>query len=110
MLEHEADLLVTYAKSLTGEHVDPSTMSEFLKGFVSKGTENLDAVTKIDAKIVNVERDISKEAANAAKKTGEAHAQVTVVVVANQAQSVALKLTYSETQSISIKLSVLMRH
>jgi hypothetical protein len=43
--EHEADLLVNYAKSLTGEHVKPPQMSQFLESFIEQGRKNLEAVT-----------------------------------------------------------------
>lgn len=42
--EQEADLLVNYAKTLSGEHVAPSNMSSFLESFVEQGRKNLKAV------------------------------------------------------------------
>ena len=43
--EHEADLLVDYAKTLTGEYIQPEKVSTFLDGFVERGKENLGAVS-----------------------------------------------------------------
>jgi len=43
--EHEADLLVGYAKTLTGEHVSPAQMGAFLEGFVEQGRKNVVAVS-----------------------------------------------------------------
>lgn len=38
--EHEASLLVNYAKTLNGEHVMPDQMVAFLQSFVEQGRKN----------------------------------------------------------------------
>ena len=43
--EHEADLLVDYAKTLTGEYIQPKQVSIFLDGFVERGKKNLGTVS-----------------------------------------------------------------
>lgn len=43
--EHEADLLVSYARTLTGAHVQPDQLSTFLDSFVERGKKNLGAVS-----------------------------------------------------------------
>jgi len=96
VLDHESELLVSYAKTLSGEHVNPTAMGEFLKGFVTKGTENLEAVSKIEEKIVEVKRLIEKETAKSDMKKGQCNGQVIIVVVAAQESTIDLKLTYSE--------------
>lgn len=95
VLDHESDLLVSYAKTLNGEHVSPTAMGEFLKSFVEKGAENVEAVSKIEEQIVEVTRLIEKETAQAALKKGTTNGQVIIVVVANQKCVVDLKLAYS---------------
>ena len=45
MRNREADLLVNYARTLTGQHVTPSNMSTFLQDFVEQGRLNLKAVS-----------------------------------------------------------------
>ena len=45
MRDREAELLVNYAKTLTGEHVTPVNMSSFLGDFVEQGRLNLKAVS-----------------------------------------------------------------
>ena len=96
VMEHEADLLVMYAKTLNGEHVNPTAMGDFLKTFVDKGKENLEAVAEIDKNILEVNRMIEKESAKAALKIGEANGQATIVVVASEDNKVEMKLTYSK--------------
>ena len=43
--EHEADLLVDYAKTLTSEDIQPEKISTFLNVFVEGGKKNLGAVS-----------------------------------------------------------------
>ena len=45
--EHEADLLVNYAKTLSAEHVSPDQLSDFLHNFVNSGRKNLEAVSAL---------------------------------------------------------------
>jgi hypothetical protein len=59
-----------YAKTLNGEHVNPTAMGDFLKTFVDKGKENLEAIAEIDKNILEVKRMIEKESAKAALKIG----------------------------------------
>lgn len=115
--EHEADLLVNYAKTLTGEHVKPPQMSQFLETFVEQGRKNLDSVniisiiashpatiftsiflqvTEVSEKLVEVERQISRELAKSLLKKGEVHGQVTIVLGTEDSALVDLKLTYSK--------------
>jgi hypothetical protein len=62
-MEHEDELLVMYAKTLNGEHVSPTAMSDFLKTFVDKGVETLETIAEIDKDIVEVNRLIEKQSA-----------------------------------------------
>ena len=96
VMEHEADLLVNYAKTLNGEHVNPTAMGDFLKTFVVKGRENLEAIAEIDKTIVEVNRMIEKELAKTTQKIGQANGQVTIVVVAAEDSKLEIKLTYSK--------------
>jgi hypothetical protein len=98
-MEHEADLLVMYAKTLNGEHVNPAAMTNFLKTFVDKGRENLEVVAEIDKNIVEVNRMIEKESAKAALKMGQANGQVTMMIVAAEDSKADIKLTYSKSIS-----------
>lgn len=92
-------MLVSYAKTLTGEHVNPTAMGDFLKSFVTKGSENLEAVSKIEEQIVGVKRSIEKETAKMAMRKGETNGQATIVLLSPHETTVELKLTYSELSS-----------
>lgn len=109
--EHEADLLVSYAKTLHGEHVQPDQASTFLDGFVDRGKKNLLAVattslilypklinayqvTALTEQIIAIERSIQQETDKALAEKGDTRAHVTIVLATDVPQKVVLKLTY----------------
>jgi hypothetical protein len=93
---HEADILVQYGKSLSGEHVSPETAAVFLDTFVEKGRANLEATAKLEQDIVDLERRIGKLLDKQSEKKGSAHAEVTLTLVAGEEASIELKLIYRE--------------
>lgn len=93
--EHEADFLVSYAKTLHGEHITPSQMAQFLESFVDQGRKNTEAVTAIGEKILEIDRQIEQEKTKTVSRKGEANGEVTVVIGAEESTNVELKLTYS---------------
>jgi hypothetical protein len=42
---HEGNLLISYAKTLSGQHIQPDQFSTFLDTFVERGRNNIDAVS-----------------------------------------------------------------
>lgn len=42
--EHESHILLKYAQTLSGEHVTPIQMSQFLESYVIQGRKNVEAV------------------------------------------------------------------
>ncbi|KAJ6578075.1 hypothetical protein B0H19DRAFT_1122296 [Mycena capillaripes] len=92
--DHESDLLVSYAKTLKGEHVSPTQMGEFLQSFVEQGRKNLQAVAELDEKIVVVNRQIEVELQKEATRKGASTGEVTIVLGADAEMHVNLKLTY----------------
>ncbi|KAF7335447.1 hypothetical protein MVEN_02198000 [Mycena venus] len=91
---HESDLLVSYAKTLHGEHVSPTQMGEFLQSFVEQGRKNLEAVAELDEKIVALDRQIEVEVQKETTKKGLTTGEVTIVVGTDSDTHVDLKLTY----------------
>ncbi|KAJ7471038.1 hypothetical protein FB451DRAFT_1090666 [Mycena latifolia] len=90
----ESDLLVAYAKTLSGEHVSPTQMGTFLESFVQQGRKNLEAIAELDEKIVAVDRQIEAEQLKEATKKGASTGEVTIVVGTDSDTHVDLKLTY----------------
>ncbi|KAJ7629708.1 hypothetical protein DFH06DRAFT_1284783 [Mycena polygramma] len=92
--DHESDLLVSYARTIKGEHVAPHEMNEFLQSFVEQGKKNLQAVAEIEEKLVVVDRQIEVELEKEAAKKGASTGEVTIVVGTDSETHVNLKLTY----------------
>ncbi|KAF7375624.1 hypothetical protein MSAN_00451300 [Mycena sanguinolenta] len=92
--DHESDFLVTYAKTLKGEHVSPTQMGAFLESFVEQGRKNLQAVAELDEKLVVVNRQIEAELKKEATKKGDTTGEVTIVLGTDSDTHVNFKLTY----------------
>ncbi|KAJ6543618.1 hypothetical protein DFH09DRAFT_1041079 [Mycena vulgaris] len=97
--DHESDLLVTYAKTLSGEHISPTQMGTFLESFVQQGRKNLEAIAELDEKIVALDRQIEAELQKEATKKGGPTGEVTIVVGTDSDTHVDLKLTYIVTNA-----------
>ena len=87
---------MNYAKTLTGEHITPGQMSQFLETFVTQGRKNLEAVTALDEEIVKVERLIEKEKESSLLQKGQSNGQARIVLGVEEKCNVEFKLTYSE--------------
>lgn len=98
--EHEADILVNYAKTLNGEHVSPSQMAQFLESFVEQGRKNLEGVAVIGDKIVEIDRLIEAEAFKTSTRKGSLNGEATIVVGTDSATKLDLLLTYSTLSHI----------
>ncbi|KAG6867698.1 hypothetical protein C0993_012166 [Termitomyces sp. T159_Od127] len=92
--EHEADLLVNYAKTLSGEHVPPTQMTAFLESFVEQGRKNLNDMNELDEKIIALGRQIERETEKSVLKKGDTRGEVTIILGTDNAITVDLKLTY----------------
>ncbi|KDQ59014.1 hypothetical protein JAAARDRAFT_127570 [Jaapia argillacea MUCL 33604] len=95
----EAEVMLTYGKSLQGEHVTPDTMTTFLDSFVLRGRKNLQAVSELEEKIVEIDRQIEKEQEKTTTTKGESNGKVTIVIAAENEGQVELKLTYIVTNA-----------
>ncbi|KAJ7503295.1 hypothetical protein B0H11DRAFT_578984 [Mycena galericulata] len=97
--DHESDLLVTYAKTLSAEYVPPAQIGSVLSSFVEQGRKNIEAVAELDEKLVALDREIEKEVERETSKKGAAAGEVTIVVGTESATRVDLKLTYIVTNA-----------
>jgi hypothetical protein len=96
MLETQAEILVQYAKTLTGEHITPSDMSQFLDTFSDHSRKGLGALSAIAEEIVEVDRQILDEVVKSNIKKGSSTGKVSVVIGTDDPGTVELKLSYSE--------------
>ncbi|KAJ7650911.1 hypothetical protein FB45DRAFT_889070 [Roridomyces roridus] len=97
--DHESDLLVSYAKTMTAEHVPPKEISSILQSFVDHGRKNIDAVAELDEKLAALDLEIEAEQQKETFKKGLTTGEVTVVVGTDSAIHVDLKLTYIVTNA-----------
>ncbi|KAF7424576.1 hypothetical protein PC9H_009884 [Pleurotus ostreatus] len=95
----EADLLVSWAKGVTAEHVAYGDMPAFLQNFVSQGKDNLEAVTNISEEIITIDRQIQRLKDEKELRKGSTNAKVVVVIGAQGQQSVSFDLTYAVTNA-----------
>jgi len=108
MLETQAEILVTYAKTLNGEHITPSDMSQFLNSFAEHGRKNLSALSSVSEEIVEIDHQIYLENAQLTAKKGSSSGNVSVVIGTDEDGTVELKLTYSVWFSFSCHLNKLI--
>lgn len=95
VLDHQANLLVGYGKTLSGEHITPSAMIQFMENFVEQGRKNAVAVSALDEKILDIDRQINEEISKKSLKKGETKRRITVIIAVEESGPVELKLTYS---------------
>jgi hypothetical protein len=95
MLETLVEIHVAYGRTLTGEHIKPSDMSDFLDNFAEHGRNNLATLSSLSEEIVMVDRLIVQETAKLLLKRGRSTGEVSVVIGTDEDGSVELKLTYS---------------
>ncbi|KAF9525788.1 hypothetical protein CPB83DRAFT_858888 [Crepidotus variabilis] len=92
--EQQSELLVQYAQTLTGEHVNPTDMGQFLENFLAQEHQKLEAITQLQEQIIQLDRQITAETDKRSAKQGVASAFVEIVLVADEESIVNLKLTY----------------
>ncbi|KAF8963135.1 hypothetical protein BDZ97DRAFT_1821922 [Flammula alnicola] len=92
--EQESHLLLRYAQTLSGEHVTPKQMSDFLQNYVVQGRNIVEAITKLNEQIVEIDCQIDAEKDNVSSKRGEADSRIDAVVSSDTDSSVTLMLTY----------------
>lgn len=92
--EQQAELLTHYSKTLQGEHTSPPTFLEFVDELTLRNADNARLISELQEKIVQLNREIIPLRAQHAKKKGEAHGVVTVVIVAQEDTHIDFKLTY----------------
>ncbi|TFK61460.1 hypothetical protein BDN72DRAFT_965157 [Pluteus cervinus] len=92
--QQEAELLYSYAKTLTGEHVKPEQMTAFLAGYGEQSRKCGAAVEAIDREINDIDTEIAKVKDKSATKVGSSRGTVTVVIGTDIDDTIELKLTY----------------
>jgi len=96
VFEEELNLRSRYAKTLSAEHINPIEAKNYFNGFSDAMCSTLDDISKLNRKIVKVDRQIIRQTAKTQLKKGWTMGEVVVVVGADEKDNVELKLTYSK--------------
>ncbi|PPQ76385.1 hypothetical protein CVT24_007939 [Panaeolus cyanescens] len=92
--EKGSQILFQYAQTITGEHVRPEQMSQFVENLVEQNKKSQSAITSLNEQIFNLNLKISKIEEGNASQMGTAHGKIDIVIVADDDCSSELKLTY----------------
>ncbi|KII84403.1 hypothetical protein PLICRDRAFT_32431 [Plicaturopsis crispa FD-325 SS-3] len=87
---HEANVLVSYATTLSGEHMPPDQIPAFLDCFVQQGRKNILEVAELDEQIDALEEEIKV----AAKKEAGLGTHVDITLGVDADTLVELKVVY----------------
>jgi hypothetical protein len=86
--------MLTYSKSLVGEHVPPMQAERFFESILSRSRSLESTRAELEEEILQLTRQIDVLSSTEVKKQGMADGEVTVVIMAKQATDIKLRLTY----------------
>jgi hypothetical protein len=102
VVDHHADLLLSYAKGLTGEHVKPDDMAGFLEKFLAIGTKNVENIQEIEKRAADIDEKLKKEREEPTEKVNDSSkrkAKVKLVINAEDDHEAEISLTYRESNN-----------
>lgn len=94
-------MLLAYSKTLSGEHVTPTAMTEFSKSFYEETRKHIDEIADLDEKILEQNNELKAltagEVDTNTRITGKADANVVAIISATRPHAITLKLTYRQS-------------
>ncbi|KEP50998.1 putative mucoidy inhibitor A [Rhizoctonia solani 123E] len=106
LINARSDVLLFYAKSLNGENTEPGAFVEFLEHFNTAGQSTLEATTRIEDSVreidaaikrINTNEESEDEDDKIKELSGKRKTKASVVLSAKEACTVKLSLTYVVT-------------
>ncbi|KAI0252907.1 hypothetical protein BJV78DRAFT_1281252 [Lactifluus subvellereus] len=94
VLDDTSDTMITYSKSLVGEHVPPGQAEGFFEYILSRSQSLESTRAELEEEILQVTRQLDILWSTELKKQGNADGEATVVIMAKQATNIELRLTY----------------
>ncbi|KAF9450470.1 hypothetical protein P691DRAFT_665264 [Macrolepiota fuliginosa MF-IS2] len=94
MLDTQAEVMVTYARSLTGEFASPDAVDAFLDAFNVRGKKNIEAVMRIEEQIMEVDKKIQEEKRKKTLVKGSVNMELAVMIIAESDTQIQFHLTY----------------
>lgn len=101
VVDHHADLLLSYAQGLTGEHVKPEDMADFLEKFLTIGAKNVETIQDIKKRVAVIDESLKKEREEPTEKVDgsiKRKAKVKLVINAEDDHEAEISLTYRESK------------
>ncbi|KAF5359447.1 hypothetical protein D9756_002930 [Leucocoprinus leucothites] len=94
LLDTQAEVMVTYARTLTGEHTGTKDIDTFLDAFSNRGRKNIEAVMKIEGQIAELDNQIQEENRKKTLVKGSVNTELGIVIAADNDTQIQLNLTY----------------
>jgi hypothetical protein len=100
VIDHQANILVNYAHTMTSEHVSPEDMLTFLQSFTAMGEQNAQADVAYRKSLREIEMKIEKEVDDPAAEHDNSHLRnikVKLTINAEEGHAAEISLTYRES-------------
>ncbi|KAJ3569897.1 hypothetical protein NP233_g4752 [Leucocoprinus birnbaumii] len=94
MLDTQAEVMVSYARSLTGQSTGTQDIDAFLNAFHERGRKNIESAMKIEEQISELDNQIQEERRKKTSIKGTLNTEMTIVITADRSKQIQLRLTY----------------
>ncbi|KZT38855.1 hypothetical protein SISSUDRAFT_1119383 [Sistotremastrum suecicum HHB10207 ss-3] len=100
VLDHQAEILVSYGRSLTGAHVQPSAMESFMADFLEQGKANIERLATLALQSDELEEQLQKKRESAHEQVSDEFKSVKIsaTVFVKDAGSINFTLSYVTAQ------------
>ncbi|KAF7773146.1 hypothetical protein Agabi119p4_5313 [Agaricus bisporus var. burnettii] len=100
LLDAQAEVMVSYARSLTGEHASLNDIDNFLSTFGERGRKNINEVLKIEEQIATIDEQINEALRRKKLMKGTLNTEVAAVAVADGDMTVQFQLIYIVSNAV----------
>ncbi|KAF7773153.1 hypothetical protein Agabi119p4_5320 [Agaricus bisporus var. burnettii] len=100
LLDAQAEVMVSYARSLTGEHASLNDIDNFLSTFGERGRKNINEVLKIEEQIATIDEQINEALRKKKLMKGTLNTEVAAVAVADGDMTVQFQLIYIVSNAV----------
>ncbi|KZS92019.1 hypothetical protein SISNIDRAFT_486956 [Sistotremastrum niveocremeum HHB9708] len=100
VLDHQAEILVSYGRSLTGAHVQPSAMESFMADFLEQGKANIERLATLALQSDELEEQLQKKRESAHEQVSDEFKSVKIsaTVFVKDAGPINFTLSYVTPQ------------
>ncbi|KAF5359448.1 hypothetical protein D9756_002931 [Leucocoprinus leucothites] len=94
LLDMQAEVMVTYARTWAGERTGIKDIDTFLDAFRNKGRKSIEAAMKIEEQMAELDSQIQEERRKNTLVKGSINTELGIVIVADNDTQIQLNLTY----------------